>query len=48
MRITRKVKKILSWYESDNPGTKANIARFLMQGKLAGTGKMVILPVIRV
>lgn len=43
--ITRNVKKILSWYESDNPGTKANLARMLMQGKLAGTGKMVILPV---
>ena len=45
MRVTRKVKKILSWYESDNPGTKGNIARILMHGKLAGTGKMVILPV---
>ncbi len=45
MRITNKVKKILSWYESDNPGTKANLARMLMTGKLAGTGKMVILPV---
>lgn len=45
MRITPKVKKILSWYESDNPGTKGNLARMLMTGKLAGTGKMVILPV---
>ena len=45
MRVTRKVKEILSWYESDSPGTKNNIARILMQGKLAGTGKMVILPV---
>ena len=45
MRITRKVKEILSWYEGDNPGTKANLARMLMHGKLAGTGKMVILPV---
>ncbi len=45
MKTTRKVKEILSWYESDNPGTKANIARMLMQGKLGGTGKMVILPV---
>ena len=32
-------------YESDNPGTKANLARILMQGKLGGTGKLVILPV---
>jgi class I fructose-bisphosphate aldolase len=45
MRISQKVKKILSCYESDNPGTKANIARILMHGKLGGTGKMVILPV---
>ena len=45
MKLTRKVKEILSWYESDNPGTKSNIARILMTGKLAGTGRMVILPV---
>ncbi len=45
MKITQKVRKILSNYESDNPGTKANLARILMQGKLGGTGKLVILPV---
>jgi class I fructose-bisphosphate aldolase len=45
MKITRKVKEILSWYESDSPGTKANLARMLMHGRLAGTGKLVILPV---
>ena len=45
MRITQKVKKILDHYESDNPGTKANLARILMEGKLGGTGKLVILPV---
>lgn len=45
MNITSKVKKLLSYYESDNPGTKTNIARILMAGKLGGTGKMVILPV---
>ena len=45
MKITQKVKKILDCYESDNPGTKTNLARILMQGKLGGTGKMVILPV---
>ncbi len=43
--LTAEVKKILSYYESDNPGTKASISRILMTGKLAGTGKMVILPV---
>jgi class I fructose-bisphosphate aldolase len=45
MIMTPRVKSILSAYESDNPGTKANLARILMQGKLAGTGKLVILPV---
>lgn len=45
MRLTPRVKEILSWYESDNPGTKANLARMMMHGKLAGTGKLVILPV---
>jgi class I fructose-bisphosphate aldolase len=40
-----RVKQILSWYGSDNPGVKNNLARMLLQGKLAGTGKMVILPV---
>jgi class I fructose-bisphosphate aldolase len=45
MRITRTVRKILGHYESDNPGTKANLARILCTGRLAGTGKMVILPV---
>jgi class I fructose-bisphosphate aldolase len=45
MRVTQKVKKILSYYESDNPGTKGNLARILMEGKLGGTGKLVILPV---
>jgi fructose-bisphosphate aldolase, class I len=45
MKITRRVKEILSWYESDNPGVKANLARMLMEGRLGGTGKMVILPV---
>jgi class I fructose-bisphosphate aldolase len=45
MSITPAVQEILSWYESDNPGTKANLARILNQGKLGGTGKLVILPV---
>jgi class I fructose-bisphosphate aldolase len=45
MKVTQRVRKILSWYEADNPGTKTNLARILMSGKLAGTGKMVILPV---
>ena len=45
MKATKTVKNILSNYESDNPGTKTNLVRILMQGKLAGTGKLVILPV---
>jgi fructose-bisphosphate aldolase, class I len=45
MSITPQVKKILDNYESDNPGSKANLARILMQGRLGGTGKLVILPV---
>jgi len=45
MEMTNRVKEILSWYPSDNPGTKTNLARLLMHGRLAGTGKLVILPV---
>ena len=45
MKTTQRVKKILANYESDNPGTKGNLARILMNGKLGGTGKLVILPV---
>ena len=44
-RSTPRVREILSWYASDNPGTRANLARMLNHGTLAGTGKMVILPV---
>jgi class I fructose-bisphosphate aldolase len=39
------VQEILSHYTSDNAGTRTNIARLLRSGKLAGTGKLVILPV---
>ena len=45
MSLTEPVKRILGYYESDNPGTKANLARILMQGRLGGSGKLVILPV---
>src|SRR5512144_1805198 len=44
-RTTARVQEILSWYQSDSPGTLANLHRFLMTGTLAGTGKLVILPV---
>jgi fructose-bisphosphate aldolase, class I len=45
MRATRIVQKILSNYEGETPGVKANLCRMLMTGKLGGTGKMIILPV---
>ena len=40
-----RVREILSWYEHENPGVRANLARILNHGKLGGTGKFVILPV---
>ncbi len=45
MAYTERVQQILSWYPSDNPGTLTQLARMLNHGTLAGTGKMVILPV---
>jgi class I fructose-bisphosphate aldolase len=45
MNISDKVKKILSNYEADNNATKESLARMLMQGRLGGTGQMIILPV---
>lgn len=45
MRHSDQVRKILSWYPSDNPGTLTNLARLMNTGRLAGTGKFVILPV---
>src|SRR5579883_1867223 len=40
-----RIREILSWYASENPGVRTNLARMLNHGRLAGTGKMVILPV---
>lgn len=45
MALSSRVKEILSWYSSDNPGTIRNLTRMLNFGSLAGTGKFVILPV---
>ena len=45
MRATKTVQNILRNYEGENPGVKANLCRMLMEGKLGGTGKMIILPV---
>src|SRR5512140_1063960 len=44
-KFTDRVKQILSWYSSENPGTLTNLARLLTHGRLGGTGKLVILPV---
>ena len=43
--MTPRVREILSWYGADNPGVLCNMARVFNQGRLAGTGKLVILPV---
>jgi class I fructose-bisphosphate aldolase len=43
--MTDRVREILSWYQSDNPGTLTNLARLLNHGRLGRTGKLVILPV---
>lgn len=43
--MTPRVREILSWYGADNPGVLTNLARLLNQGRTAGSGKMVILPV---
>lgn len=43
--MTPRVREILSWYGADNPGVLTNLARIMNTGHLAGTGKMVILPV---
>lgn len=43
--MNERIREILSWYASENPGVRTNLARMLNHGRLAGTGKMVILPV---
>src|SRR5499427_1568972 len=45
MAVTDRVKQILSWYGSETPGTRTQLVRLLNSGTLAGTGKLVILPV---
>ncbi len=43
--MTPRVREILTWYGADNIGSLTNLARLLNHGRLAGTGKLVILPV---
>ena len=45
MKNSKRVDEIISWYDHENEGTKENIERLLNTGYLAGTGKLVILPV---
>ena len=45
MHTTDRVQQILSWYNTEPTGVKANLHRLMMTGRLAGTGKLVILPV---
>jgi class I fructose-bisphosphate aldolase len=43
--VTKRVKEIVSWYSSDNPGTLTQLTRILTHGRIGGSGKLVILPV---
>jgi class I fructose-bisphosphate aldolase len=39
-----RIDEILSWSSSDNPGVRTNLYRILCHGKLAGTGRILMLP----
>ena len=43
--MSDRVREILGWYRSENPGVLTNLARLFNHGRLAGTGYMIILPV---
>jgi len=43
--VNKRVREILDFYRSENPGVLTNLARMLNHGRLAGTGMFVILPV---
>jgi len=43
--MTPRVKEILSWYAGENAGVLSRLRQLLCTGNLAGTGKLVILPV---
>lgn len=43
--MTPRVKQVLGWHGADNAGTLGNLAQLLNHGRLAGTGKLVILPI---
>ena len=46
--MTPRVKEILRNYDGNPPGVLMNLARLLMNGRLGGTGRLVILPVDQV
>ncbi len=43
--MSPRVREILSWYGAENIGVLTHLARILNQGRLKGSGKLVILPV---
>ena len=43
--MTERVREILGYYGADNPGTLTNLARLFGAGRLAGVGRLLILPV---
>src|SRR6202158_1073248 len=43
--MTKRAREILDFYRSENAGVLTNLARIINHGRLAGTGKLVILPV---
>ncbi|MGB4989791.1 MAG: class I fructose-bisphosphate aldolase [Pyrinomonadaceae bacterium] len=43
--MTDQVRKILECYKGENTGVLTNLSRILNHGRLAGTGRMIILPV---
>lgn len=45
VEMTSAVSRILSNYRSENPGVVGNLARILKQGRLGGSGHLIILPV---
>ncbi len=45
MKLTKTVQTILNNYSSENPGVLSKLSHILMNGKLGGTGKVLILPV---
>lgn len=45
MPFSDAVRDVLSWYDGERPGVKANLARLLIHGRMGGSGKLVILPI---